>query len=49
MNKNEVYRALVKLFAPAHVQGWLSKFDDNHKFDEETFVSEFINYINELI
>jgi len=48
MGKNEVYQALITLFAPVHVQGWLSRFPDDHEFDEETMTGEFIDYINGL-
>jgi hypothetical protein len=47
MSKAELRQKLLVLFAPVHVEGYLSRFPDHHRFPP-TATGDFVDYINSL-
>lgn len=48
LDKAEVRRRLLCFFAASHVNAWLAKFPDTHRWRDEDYSKEFIDYINSL-
>jgi hypothetical protein len=48
MNKQQVKEALEKTFKSSIVNVWLSMFPDNYMFEENSYYTKFIAYINSL-
>ena len=48
MTAEQAREKLCSLFGEGHVNAWLRKFPDGHRFDDKTLFPDFIDYINAL-
>jgi len=48
MNKQEVHSELSNLFISSSVDMWLNQFPEDHVFDSNRYLGDFIDFINSL-